>query len=65
MLSPDEASTKLGVSSRTLLRYETRGWITPQRTPGGHRRYAETDVERLRVGGPPDGADLAVRSDAS
>ena len=27
---------------------ESEGLITPERAPSGYRRYAETDVDRLR-----------------
>ncbi len=39
-----EAAELLGVSTRTLLRWEESGKIKPERTPGGHRRY---DKEKL------------------
>lgn len=38
-LTPQEAADLLGVSTRTLLRWEEKGKITPRRTEGGHRRY--------------------------
>ncbi|MBI5358373.1 MerR family DNA-binding transcriptional regulator, partial [Candidatus Amesbacteria bacterium] len=39
-LSINEAAQKLGVSTKTLRRWETLGRITPVRTPGGQRRYS-------------------------
>ena len=33
---------------QTLRMYETRGLITPQRSPKGTRLYSQEDVERLR-----------------
>ena len=38
-LTPQEAADLLGVSTRTLLRWEEKGKITSRRTEGGHRRY--------------------------
>lgn len=33
---------------QTLRMYESRGLITPQRSPGGTRLYSQQDVDRLR-----------------
>lgn len=46
-LTPREAANVLGVSIRTLYRWEDDGLISPRRTPGGHRRYPLADVEAL------------------
>lgn len=34
-----EASERLGIHASTLRRWEAEGKVTPERTPGGHRRY--------------------------
>ena len=39
-----EASDLLGVSIKTLRRWEKQGKITSIRTPGGHRRYRQQDI---------------------
>ncbi len=40
MLAPiSKACDVLGVCSKTLRRWEVRGYIVPYRTPGNHRRY--------------------------
>lgn len=40
----------LGVSTSTLRSWERRhGFPRPQRSPGGHRQYALTEIEALRV----------------
>jgi len=44
-----EAAAKLGVSSSTLRRLEEEGWISPSRTPGGHRVYTDKMLTELRV----------------
>jgi excisionase family DNA binding protein len=46
-LTPREAAKALGVSIRTLYRWEDDGLISPRRTPGGHRRYTLADIDAL------------------
>lgn len=47
-----EAAKFLGISMRTLYRYEKQGKITSQRLPGNHRRYRREDLEALLVRRP-------------
>jgi len=42
-----EAADKFGLSRRSLIRYEADGLIEPVRTPGGQRRYPESELLRL------------------
>jgi MerR family transcriptional regulator/heat shock protein HspR len=42
------AAELAGMHPQTLRMYEARGLITPQRSPGGTRKYSQADVERLR-----------------
>jgi MerR family transcriptional regulator/heat shock protein HspR len=42
------AAQLAGMHPQTLRIYETRGLITPQRSPKNTRLYSEEDVERLR-----------------
>jgi DNA-binding transcriptional MerR regulator len=43
-----EVARRLAVSTRTLRYYEELGLVVPSdRSPGGSRRYAEADVERI------------------
>ena len=52
-LSITEAAQYIGVSTRTLLRYEERGLIHPHRLPdNGPRRYLPADLDAL-VGREP------------
>lgn len=44
-LSTTEASKALGIHPQTLRRWEREGKVTPEHTPGGHRRY---DIKELR-----------------
>ena len=43
------AAELVGMHQQTLRMYESKGLVRPQRTPGGTRRYSESDLERLRV----------------
>lgn len=42
-----EAAEKFGLSRRSLIRYEADGLIKPVRTPGGQRRYPESELLQL------------------
>ena len=41
------AAELAGVHPQTLRAYEQKGLVTPQRTSGNTRRYAQADSERL------------------
>jgi MerR family transcriptional regulator/heat shock protein HspR len=43
------AAELVGMHPQTLRLYETKGLVSPSRTPGGTRLYSETDLERLRL----------------
>ncbi len=48
LLRPGQVQKLLGVAASTLWSYVHQGVLTPvQRTPGGHGRYAESDVLSL------------------
>lgn len=42
------AADLVGMGSQQLRWYETQGLLTPERTPGGTRRYSDDDLVRLR-----------------
>lgn len=42
-----DVAARLGTTVRTLRFYEEQGLLTPQRSPGGTRRYGEEDVARF------------------
>ncbi|MGW4797824.1 MerR family transcriptional regulator [Nonomuraea sp. NPDC004297] len=42
-----ELARRTGVSERSLRYYEQQGLITAERTPGGHREYAGSAVDRV------------------
>ena len=41
------AAAHVGMHPQTLREYERQGLLTPQRTPGGTRRYGTAELERL------------------
>ena len=43
-----DAAKRLGVSTKTLRRWEKQGKIIPQRTTGNQRRYSVSQIEELR-----------------
>ncbi|CAL9542775.1 MerR family transcriptional regulator [Streptomyces sp. Tu 3180] len=42
-----ELARRTGVSERSLRYYEEQGLLVSERTPGGHREYAEAAVDRV------------------
>lgn len=46
-VSIQQASEQLGIHSSTLRRWEDEGKVTPERTPGGHRRYDYATLLKL------------------
>ena len=53
-LSLDEAARRLSVHPATLREWADKGRIRTFRTPGGHRRFSETDVIALGAHTKPD-----------
>lgn len=47
LLSPREVKKRFSVCDMTLYRYEKQGKLHPARTPGGHRRYLESELVQL------------------
>ena len=43
------AAELAGLHPQTLRIYERRGLVAPHRTPGGTRRYSQSDIERLQL----------------
>ncbi|MHB8351173.1 MAG: IS607 family transposase [Thermoplasmata archaeon] len=48
LLRPAEAARKLGVHVKTLQRMDKEGRILAVRTPGGRRRFPESEIHRLQ-----------------
>jgi excisionase family DNA binding protein len=53
-LSLDEAAKRLHVHPGTLREWADKGRIRTFRTPGGHRRFSESDVSAMRAQVAPD-----------
>jgi len=47
ILSITEAAEYVGVFSLTLRNWEKRGLIKAFRTPGGHRRFKKSELDRI------------------
>lgn len=47
LLRPSEARTILGITDKTLIRWANAGRLPSVRTPGGQRRYRQSQVERV------------------
>lgn len=47
-LTPKQAASVLSVHPETLRKWESKGRISSQRTPGNHRRFLEQDVADLK-----------------
>ncbi|MCJ8280578.1 MAG: helix-turn-helix domain-containing protein [Rivularia sp. ALOHA_DT_140] len=47
LLTMQQTSKRLGVSTKTLRRWDASGKFPAIRTPTGYRRYRESDVNRF------------------
>jgi excisionase family DNA binding protein len=52
LLKVGEVAELMSVCRSTVRWWERRGWITSIRTPGGHRLFALSEVERLKNNPP-------------
>lgn len=57
LLTPGEVAEMFRVDPKTVTRWAAAGRITSIRTPGGHRRFRETEVRALLAGTPQDGGE--------
>lgn len=51
LLTPGEVGQLLKVDPKTVTRWATAGLIYSVTTPGGHRRFRESDVRAILNGG--------------
>lgn len=51
LLTPGEVAALFRVDPKTVTRWATAGRISSIRTPGGHRRFRESEVRALLEGG--------------
>jgi excisionase family DNA binding protein len=54
LLTPAEVATMFRVDPKTVTRWADAGKLTSTRTPGGHRRYKESEVRALLRGEPQE-----------
>lgn len=54
LLTTAEVATMFRVDPKTVTRWSKAGRIASLRTPGGHRRYREADVQALLRGETPE-----------
>ena len=54
LLTPGEVATLFRVDPKTVTRWAAAGRISSIRTPGGHRRFRESEVRALLEGGPAE-----------
>ena len=47
LLTPAEVATLFRVDPKTVTRWANAGRLSYKRTPGGHRRYLQSEVEKL------------------
>lgn len=47
LLYPGEAARRLNVTTDTLRRWAKAGVLTAETTTGGHRRYLESEIEKM------------------
>jgi len=59
LLTPGEVAAEFRVDPKTVTRWAAAGRIGSIRTPGGHRRFRESEVRALLEGGQggPDSGD--------
>ena len=56
LLTPQEVAAMFRVDPKTVTRWAKAGKLSSTRTPGGHRRYRETEVRALLAGAPQEHA---------
>ena len=50
LLTPGEVAEMFRVALKTVTRWAAAGRVTSVRTPGGHRRYRKSEIQRLLQG---------------
>lgn len=54
LLTPAEVAALFRVDPKTVTRWAKAGRVSSIRTPGGHRRFRESEVRAMLEGGPVD-----------
>lgn len=60
LLTPGEVAARFRVDPKTVTRWGQTGKLACIRTPGGHRRFYEADVEAFFAADQADGAQAAA-----
>jgi excisionase family DNA binding protein len=60
LLTPGEVANLFRVDPKTVTRWAAAGRISSIRTPGGHRRFPESEVRALLRGEEPDRLERPV-----
>lgn len=55
LLTPGEVATLFRVDPKTVTRWAAAGRISSIRTPGGHRRFRESEIRALLYSEPMSG----------
>lgn len=61
LLTPGEVAAQFRVDPKTVTRWAAAGRIGSIRTPGGHRRFRESEIRALLAGNDTPEPDLAAR----
>jgi excisionase family DNA binding protein len=61
LLTPGEVAALFRVDPKTVTRWAASGRISSIRTPGGHRRFRESEVRALLGGDPAAAAESAIQ----
>jgi excisionase family DNA binding protein len=63
LLTPGEVAALFRVDPKTVTRWAASGRISSIRTPGGHRRFRESEVRALLGGDAAETSETAVQLD--
>jgi len=61
LLSISKTAEILGVSDETLRNWHKEGKLIPTKTQGGHRRYKQSDIDKL-IGVSPDESNASIQN---
>ena len=59
LLTPHQVAQMFRVDPKTVARWASNGWVGSIRTPGGHRRFRESEVRALLERAVPAAAPTA------
>ena len=62
LLTPGEVAALFRVDPKTVTRWAAAGRISSIRTPGGHRRFRESEVRELLEGGRTIAHDIPTQA---